>query len=79
MESDLSALTITQLNNKLHSLGLNLSGNKDTLIKRIQAAHIPVDYRKDDYDKLTVVQLKSVLKERDLSVSGLKFELVNRY
>ena len=74
MEKDLSKLTQPQLQVQLRKLGLKVSGNKPDLILRIQ------DYESSisNYSKSKVPKLKALLKERKLSQTGRKVELVNR-
>ena len=74
MDKDLSTWPVKKLKDKLHELGLKVSGNKAELIQRIQ------DYgsSKSEYSNITVKQLKAVLKERKLSQTGRKVDLVNR-
>ena len=75
MEKDLSSQTVKQLTDKLRKLGLKVSGNKAELIQRIITFKHSTD---TPYEHLKVTQLKILLRERNLPVSGLKKILVSR-
>ena len=86
-----SNLTVAQLKDLLRERGLKVSGRKAELVDRLEDV---VDYDKNaslknqnekpsqtsenKYSNLTVVQLKDLLRERSLKVSGRKAELVAR-
>ncbi len=75
MEKDLLLWKVTELKDHLRKLGLKVSGkNKAELIQRIR------DYAASTskYLKMTIKQLKSLLKERKLKQTGRKIDLVKR-
>ena len=82
---DYSSMTGAELKNILKEKGLPVSGNKSELIERLQGDFddseteetTEVD-EKIDYSNMTVPELKNVLKEKGLPVSGKKSELIKR-
>jgi large subunit ribosomal protein L24 len=85
---DYSNMTVPELKNSLKEKGLPISGKKSELIERLKGDFddsedseteetTEVD-EKIDYSNMTVPELKSVLKEKGLPISGKKSELIER-
>tara|TARA_B100000953_G_scaffold283120_2_gene261849 strand:+ start:1503 stop:2282 length:780 start_codon:yes stop_codon:yes gene_type:complete len=85
---DYSTMTVPELKNVLKEKGLPVNGKKSELIERLKEDSddsedteteetTDVD-EKIDYSGMTVPELKNVLKEKGLPVSGKKTELIER-
>jgi hypothetical protein len=89
-EMPISKQTVAQLKQMLKQAGLKVSGNKPELIKRLvdagasqQPVPMPIKSKKSStgvrpYEKMTIVELKPILKKYKLSVAGKKGDLVAR-
>lgn len=86
VKSQYNDLTISELKDILRQHGLNLRGNKAELIARLNSSitHRSIELNKDpsrissQYNQLSIIQLKDLLREKGLKVSGNKDELIDR-
>ena len=86
MESKLEDKTVVELKDLLRERGLKVSGKKAELVERLLGRESPKAVKspkgrnpgKATLEKKTVVELKEMLREQGLKVSGTKTELIDR-
>ena len=86
--ADLESMTVVQLKELLKERGLPMSGKKADLIERLKSKKSPAKRKSarksakkskaDGFSAMTVLELKELLREKGLTVSGKKADLVKR-